>query len=318
VSAPPRFSLLDFNHVGTAVDLMGAADDLGYHRFWLGEHHSPWQCANPLLLGALLGAASNGIRLGCGGVCLSYQSPYRVAADARLIEYMLPGRFDLGVTRGLPVDPKVLDALLDGRPAGTLRDHYEKLEDLHAYLTGRLPAEHPLHGRRLPLEPGPPLWVLGLSAETARWAGRHGAGFCFSLHHAQPDPERKAPAVLAEYRRSFVPSPEFPQPEAIVVASLNCAADPEAARAAEQSFAELRHEAEAEGSLVVQPNLAGTTADCAARLRELAESLAAEMMVLLPWPPELDRRIAVLHELAAELGLEPRPRGGAAATGAAE
>src|ERR1700704_1405344 len=98
---------------------MTAADQSGYRRFWLGEHHSPWQCPNPLLLGALLAATSEGIRIGSGGGGLDYRSPYQVAEDARLIELMVPGRFDFGVTRGLPLAPELRDAMLDGRTADT-------------------------------------------------------------------------------------------------------------------------------------------------------------------------------------------------------
>jgi alkanesulfonate monooxygenase SsuD/methylene tetrahydromethanopterin reductase-like flavin-dependent oxidoreductase (luciferase family) len=120
-------SILHFGHVGAVVDFMNEADDLGYARLWLGEHHSHWQCTNPLLLGALLAATSGGIRIGSGGVCLDYQSPLRIAEDARLIEYMLPGRFDLGVTRGLKLPPETRDAMLDGRPPEALRPYDEKL-----------------------------------------------------------------------------------------------------------------------------------------------------------------------------------------------
>src|SRR6202000_1063908 len=111
--------ILDFGYPGAAVGLMAEADRLGYHRYWLGEHHSRWQCANPLLLGALLAATTGGIRLGSGGVCLNYHSAYRIAEDARLIEFMLPGRFDLGVTRGLALHHKLRDALVDGCPGDT-------------------------------------------------------------------------------------------------------------------------------------------------------------------------------------------------------
>src|SRR5258708_40253129 len=122
-------SILDFGHVGEAVALMAAADQSGYRRYWLGEHHSDHQCPNPLLLGALLAATSEGIRVGSGGVCLDYRNPYQVAEDARLLEFMVPKRFDLGVTRGLKLTPGLPQAMLDGRPAGSLRNRYEQLAD---------------------------------------------------------------------------------------------------------------------------------------------------------------------------------------------
>ncbi len=281
-------SILDFGNIGDAVDLMAEADRSGYHRYWLGEHHSEWQCGNPLLLGALLAATSDGIRVGSGGVCLDYHSPYRVAEDARLIEFMLPGRFDLGVTRGLPLAPELRNAMLDGRPTDTLRSHAEKLADLHGFLTGRLPAGHPL-AQKLPLEPGPPMWVLGTGAEAARWAGRHGTGFCFSLHHAPA--ERDGPAILDEYRHAFVPSPEFPEPAAIVMASM----------ASGVAVAE----APALAPGVVKTVIEGPVAECAAKLAEIARRFAVdEVMVLLrsygEWPAETCRA------LAEQAGLTPR------------
>ena len=283
-----ELSILDFGPSEDAVDLMIQADKSGYRRYWLGEHHSESQCANPLLLGALLAATSEGIRVGSGGVCLDYHSPYRVAEDARLIELMLPGRFDLGVTRGLTLSPELRDAMLGGRPADALRSYYEKLADLHGFLTGRLPAGHPL-APKLPLEPGPPMWVLGTGAEAARWAGRHGTGFCFSLHHAPA--ERDGPAVLGEYRRAFVPSPEFPQPAAIVMASM--ASGPALG------------EAPAPAPGVLKTVIEGPVAECAAKLAEIARRFAVdEVMVLLrsygEWPFETCRA------LAEEAGLTPR------------
>ncbi|MFY9823190.1 MAG: LLM class flavin-dependent oxidoreductase [Thermoanaerobaculia bacterium] len=279
-------SILDFGHAAEAVSLMTEADQSGYRRYWLGEHHSEIQCANPLLLGALLAAASDGIRIGSGGVCLDYRSPYQVAEDARLIEFMLPERFDLGVTRGLRLDPELREAMLDGRPADTARNHYEKLADLHGFLTGRLPAGHPL-AQKLFLDPGPPMWVLGTGAESARWAGGHGTGFCFSLHHA---PDGDGPAVLGEYRRAFVPSPEFPEPAAVVVVSI--ASGPAIGEAP----------ANAGG---MRPVLMGPIAQCAAKLPEIARRFAVdEIMVLLRSYGE--RSFETCRALATEAGLTPR------------
>ncbi|HEX3551763.1 MAG TPA: LLM class flavin-dependent oxidoreductase [Thermoanaerobaculia bacterium] len=283
-----ELSILDFGNIGDAVDLMAQADRSGYRRYWLGEHHNEWQCSNPLLLGALLAATSDGIRVGSGGVCLDYHNPYQVAEDARLIEFMLPGRFDLGVTRGLTLNPEMRAAMLDGRAVDSLRSYYEKLADLHGFLTGRLPAGHSL-AQKLPLEPGPPMWVLGTGEEAARWAGRHGTGFCFSLHHAPA--ERDGPAILGEYRRAFVPSPEFAEPEAIVMVSM--ASGPAIS------------DAPALAPDVVRTVIEGPVAECVAKLGEIARRFAVdEVMVLLrsygEWPVETCR------DLAEQAGLTPR------------
>ncbi len=238
----PYLSILDFDQPGHAVEIAGAAESLGYRRLWLGEHHSEEQCNNPLLLGALLAAATKGLRLGSGGVCLHYQSPIRIAEDARLIEYLVPDRFDLGVTRGLNNQPSwQQEALLDGRSAPTNEAFEARLRELHALVTRRLPATHPMRGMPSLLGQGPRLWVLGLSEGSARLAGQLGVGFCYSLHHAGKRVD--GPAVLAAYRRHFTPSQEFSEPTALLGVSGICA--PTAAEA-DAAFNRARAEISAE------------------------------------------------------------------------
>ncbi len=215
-----ELSVLDFQHPGAAVGLACLADGLGYKRFWLGEHHSTHQCTNPLLLGALLAGTTDRIRVGSGGVSLSYNRIAKVADDARLIEFMLPGRFDLGVTRGLLEPGLISSLLLEGGSLHPVDDYPKRVRDLHALVTGRIEAGHPFSGMPLSLEKGPPLWVLGLSVESARLAAWLGAGFCFSVHHAPVGLD--GPAILREYHRHFVPSAEFPEPATIVVVQCTC------------------------------------------------------------------------------------------------
>ena len=284
-------SILDFGPIGAAVELVQEADRLGYRRYWMGEHHSRWQCSNPLLLGALLAATSDGIRVGSGGVCLAFQSPYKIAEDARLIEFMVPGKFDLGVARGLRLEPELLEAVLDGKPEDRLRDHYGKLAELHGFLTGRQ-ADGSAHAMaaKLPFEEAPPMWLLGTSTAMAQWAGRHGVGFCFSLHHALPGQDQAE--IFAEYRAAFVPSPEFPQPAAILVVTVACAA----------TNAEAREHAKDLTFTIV-----GSVAECAARLAGLADRYGVDELMLLDLlPAHRDGLIDQYAALAAEVGLTPR------------
>ncbi len=292
-------SILDFGHPGTAVDLVADADGLGYTRYWIGEHHSKWQCPNPLLLGALLAGISSGIRLGSGGVCLRYHSPYRVAEDARLVEYMLPGRFDLGVTRGLSLDQPRLNALLDGRPADS--DHLGRLGELHGLVTGRLPQGHPLFQRTLPFESGPPMWVLGGSLESARWAAEKGTGFCISLHHLTD--RSVAPSILDEYRRSFVASPEFEEPAAIAAVSVLCSSSEKIARTLHDRLAQL-----ATRESFVPPQITGSAKKCARKLEDLAASCAVdEIMILDFFPTQMAKyRLQMYETLARQMCLPPR------------
>jgi luciferase family oxidoreductase group 1 len=292
-----RLSALDFDTPACAVTFAGELDDLGYHRYWLGEHHSAGQCANPLLLGALIAATTSGIRVGSGGVCLSFHSPYRVAEDARLIESLLPGRYDLGVTRGLRNDGPVMTAVLDGRSFDALPDYGGKFADLHGYVTGRLPADHPLHGAGLPAG-GPPIWHLGVGMESARLAARFGTGFCFSLHHAPAESDGGAP--IEEYRRRFQPSPEHPVPAVIVVVSCLCAPTEAEARGYERERAGAPD--------LLAPNVVGSPERCAEAFDRIGRRLqAAEIMILdLLGSHHFDARLEMYGLLARQCGLVPR------------
>ncbi|GAA0919868.1 LLM class flavin-dependent oxidoreductase [Nonomuraea longicatena] len=83
------------------VDLARRADDLGYRRYWVAEHHfAPGVAASaPAVLIALLAGATTGIRLGSGAVQLGHQTPVSVVEQFGLIDALHPGRLDLGLGR---------------------------------------------------------------------------------------------------------------------------------------------------------------------------------------------------------------------------
>ncbi len=327
-----RLSILDFQTPAGAIELVQAADALGFHRYWIGEHHSQYQCANPLLLATVLAGLTRRVRLGTGGVCLSYANPFRVAEDARLAHYLFPERLDLGVAKGLGYEPALLAALTGaggaagGEPGatgavsrggarsaaasgGVSGDPFEtQATALHQYVTGRLPPGHPLAGTPLHLEPGPPVWILGTSPRSARLAAKLGAGFCISLHHS-PAVEA-ARAAVAEYAASFSPSPEFPEPAAIAVVSGVCA-DTEAAAAglvaaiAEQAAAGADAAPGGGGrGTGGEPCFVGAPAACAAALDGLARRLEIDELMILDFiAGQWERRLRMYQLLAAELGL---------------
>jgi luciferase family oxidoreductase group 1 len=294
MTAALALSILDFQHPGASVALACAADEWGFKRYWLGEHHSPSQCANPILLGALLAGTTGRIRLGTGGVSLTYRSTLQVAEDARLVEFMIPGRFDLGVTRGLLEAGPVASELLDGRASLSASGYADKVRMLHGLVTGRLAAAHPLAGTAPYLEEGPPLWILGLSVESARLAGSLGVGFCFSIHHSGLDLD--GPAVLRAYRDSFVPSAELAAPATIIVVRCVCAGTEAEARSVE-------------AHLVVPPvpqnqTILGSSRQCADRIAEIAEAFSTdEVMVIDFVQRDQDARLEMYRLLSQEFKL---------------
>lgn len=286
-------SILDFHHPGGAVALAGAADELGFKRYWLGEHHSSFQCANPLLLGALLAGTTDRIRIGSGGVCLTFRNALQVAEDARLIEFMMPGRFDLGVTRGLRVTELMAKALLEGRTQGSAPEYAEKVRTLHGLVTGRRSPEDPLVAIEPYLENGPPLWVLGLSEDSARLAASLGVGFCYSIHHGSRE---NGPGVMRLYRESFMPSPEFPEPASLVVVPCLCAATEREAKSIE---AELGLPASS-----TQKIIAGSAEYCADRFIEIAGEFATTEVMITDFQQGQDARLEMYRLLGKEFGLQ--------------
>jgi luciferase family oxidoreductase group 1 len=179
-----KLSLIDFGLPATTLELAAEADELGYTRYWLGEHHAPFQSASPLLMTAVVAGITEHLRVGPAGVCLDLYSTLKIAEDARLLEEVFPRRIDLGAVRGLAITGPEGESLRDGRPPGGNRSFEEKEVELHGLLRGRLPADHPLRAAHFGSTTAcPELWVLGAKPEAADRARKLGANFCFSEHH---------------------------------------------------------------------------------------------------------------------------------------
>jgi luciferase family oxidoreductase group 1 len=168
------------------VALARKAEELGYKRFWVAEHHgSPLLASSaPEALAAYLLAATRRIRIGTGGVMLQHYSPYKVAEVFRVLENLAPGRVDLGIGKapgGLPHATQALQSLHDkgGKPSFDA-----SLEELDGFLTGGLPATHPLtKADARPAVAQPPQRILlGASPDSAALAARLDWGFCFAGH----------------------------------------------------------------------------------------------------------------------------------------
>lgn len=216
--------------VADALKLARTAEDLGYERYWVAEHHNMAALASSVPL-AVLAAASqvtSRIRLGSGGVMLPNHAPLAVAEGYRLLSALAPHRVDLGLGRAPGTDGRTASAL---RGAGNYEEPFERqLSDLIAFGTGEFPAGHPYAGTvASPAGEGlfPPLWILSSSGYGAHVAAEAGAGLAFAWH-INPD-TAMARAAADAYRRAFVPSEAFAQPRVLVAASVICAATQEEA-----------------------------------------------------------------------------------------
>ncbi len=167
------------------IDLAKRAEKLGYHRFWLAEHHGAAGLAGvaPEILASHLLAHTDRIRVGSGGVMLQHYSPYKVAESFQLLAALAPGRVDLGIGKapgGLPFTTRALQWERRDDAAG----FDEKLQLLDGFLRNSLPADHALAGAVANPRPeaAPERFLLGASPESAVLAARLGWSFVYAGH----------------------------------------------------------------------------------------------------------------------------------------
>jgi luciferase family oxidoreductase group 1 len=212
-----------------SVDLARFAEELGYARYWVAEHHGTpaLACASPEALLGPLAMATSRIRLGSGGVMLPHYSPLKVAETFSMLAAFAPGRLDLGVGRAAGTDPITTFALQRDRRQAGPDDFPAQLYELLAYLDDTLPDDHPFARlAQLPGRPELPVpWLLGSSAQSAIWAAELGLPYAFadfiSPHNAE---------IVADYRRRFEPSRHAERPYVIAAVWAVCADTDEEAR----------------------------------------------------------------------------------------
>ena len=157
--------------------LAARAEELGFHRFWLAEHHGFRTHASsaPEILIAYILSRTSRIRVGAGGVMLQHYSPYKVAETFNLLAGLAPGRVDLGVGKapgGFPLSTQALQA--ERAPSHRL-EFAEKVAALDGFINGAADAI------AMPLPPAPPeRFLLGASVDSAVLAGEHGWRFVFA------------------------------------------------------------------------------------------------------------------------------------------
>jgi luciferase family oxidoreductase group 1 len=212
--------------LANTLDLARLADELGYHRYWVAEHHGGPMLAGPspeVLIGPIA-AATERIRVGSGGVMLPHYSPLAVAESFSLLSGLFPGRIDLGVGRAAATHPMTTYALQRDRRQASPDDFPEQLSELLAHLEDSLPADHPFAriSRSLPGRPeAPEPWLLGSSPQSAIWAAQLGLPYAFADFI-----NRDGAAIATDYQRRFDPGVRLPAPRT-AVATWALAADTE-------------------------------------------------------------------------------------------
>jgi alkanesulfonate monooxygenase SsuD/methylene tetrahydromethanopterin reductase-like flavin-dependent oxidoreductase (luciferase family) len=244
------------------LDLARHAEQYGYRRYWVAEHHlTPGVASSqPALLLGQIAAVTDHIRLGSGAVQTGFQTALSIVEQFGMLDALYPGRFDLGLGRSAqkrkapvveePTESRVVDGLLVPRsfsfvpllasaraqlfgrllqqPGAVPDDLNTVIEDIGTLLAGPYADDQGNEARAVPGEGADlQLWVLGSSGgESARVAGARGLPFAANYHVA---PARVLEAVQA-YRAAFRPSATLSAPRVMVSADVVVAEDDETAR----------------------------------------------------------------------------------------
>ena len=235
-------SVLDLVPVGEGVDpsesvaasleLARRADELGFTRYWLAEHHNMPGIASsaPAVMISAIAGATKRIRVGSGGVMLPNHAPLVVAEQFGTLASLYPGRIDLGLGRAPGTDQFTARALRrEATPAAD--DFPDQLGELGCFLAGEWPDGHPYRNiRSVPhATQQPVIWLLGSSLYSAELAGLLGMPFAFAHHFSSAN---TLPA-LQRYREAFQPVGDLDAPHAMVTVNVLCApTDAEADRIA--------------------------------------------------------------------------------------
>ena len=218
--------------LGNSIDLAQHVDALGFHRFWMSEHHAMDLLAGsaPEILLARIGAETTRIRLGSGGVMLPHYTALKVDETFSTLHALYPGRVDLGIGRAPAGGPLEATALrryrnAPGNPV-QVDDFPDQLSELLAFLHGDFPESHPFSRIRVsPDAPGgPDVWLLGSSMWSADAAAAFGLPYAFA-HFFSGEGTR---AAIEHYQSNFNPNASLGDqmrsgPEAMAAVGVVCA-----------------------------------------------------------------------------------------------
>lgn len=312
--------------IRNTIALAQATETMGYHRFWVSEHHNNATIVGtaPEILIAAIAAKTSRIRVGSAGVMLPHYAPFKVAEQFRVLDAIAPGRIDLGLGRAPGSDGRTafaLNPLANERPAQFPND----IRDLAAWLTDSpLREGHPFSGvHAYPADDtSPEIWILGSSDYGAQVAAHFGLPYAFAWFFTDGV---GADHAMRLYHDNYKPSVRFPEPQAaLCVWALAAATEdeaqkqftsrarfrlmrdrgiflpleaPEVAAAYDYSEAERARMAEFRRAAFI-----GTGAVVAQRIKDLARSTGAAEIAIVTWTFDELARVASYRLIAEALG----------------
>ena len=328
-----RLSILDYSQIDEGKDaeqalqdtirLAKLADRLGYHRFWVTEHHNvpAFACSSPELLMMHIASQTEQIRVGSGGVMLPHYSPYKVAENMRMLETFYPHRVDVGVgnTYGTLLVKRALDEM-----KSEYKDYRQSVTELKRYLAQ---SSVTLRGKPLMAQPvvsrTPEMWLLSTSERTGRLAGELGLGFTVGTfllpNQRMIDGTKRS---VAAYRSEFEASEMNTKPHVMVTAFIVIAETEDEAEQLAQAldiwllgkkqFAEFERFPSIQTAQEYQPTdrdqermtdhrssiLVGTAQSIQPQLDALIEMFDADEVLVSPLLPGIEARCKAIELLA--------------------
>jgi luciferase family oxidoreductase group 1 len=314
------------------IDLATVVDRLGYHRYWLAEHHGMDGIASaaPEVLIGHVASATQHLRVGAGGIMLPNHAPLKVAEVFRVLEALHPGRIDLGLGRAPGTDAVTAAALRGGRRGDGPDDFPQQLGELLAFGGGvsgvAFGDDHP-YGR-IKTAPSdvalPPIWLLSSSGYGAGVSAQLGLGFAWAHHISSAG----VVEAMRAYRDDFEPSAAFPEPHSILATMVVCGQDDEhatmLASSMELSWARLAtggrgrfpspeealaHEYTPQERALVQQrrdhSIVGGPETVGRRLEGLLDATGADELMVITMVFDHQERIASYERVAKVLEIQP-------------
>lgn len=363
-----KLSILDLIHrvsgqasadaLTATTTLAVRADELGFNRFWVAEHHNSQSVAStvPAVILSHIGALTKRIRLGSGGVMVPNHPALSVSEQFALLESMYPGRIDLGIGRAPGTDPVTSYLLRNGHTSDDVQGQFpSEVASIAALLgvptgpasVGETPQYPPvahanINGRDFEiratpmLTSSPQIWLLGSSDYSAKLAAALGLPYVFANHFGIPGLQQ----MVDIYKEQFSPSGTLDAPLTFVPASVVIGKDDADAKRRALPYiygmamlrsgqpqpafgrvedideilaGELPDRVRENIAAISNRMIAGSPATVAARLRELAESVAADEVMIAPVagfyrdedPTANQIRLWGADAIAKEFGLQP-------------
>lgn len=198
-----------------AVELALVAEELGYKRIWMAEHHNTrgYVSSAPEITVSYIAAKTKRIRVGTGGTMVMHYSPYKMAEVFKTLSALAPGRIDFGAGRAPGGDHRAIYALAEGGNPDVYH-LYEKIQTTLELLNDENP-DDPVYKHVIAAPTGvvlPEAWMLGSTGNSAVQTGRTGMGYSYAQFFNGIMEEE----IFDSYRESFVPSVFMEKPEIIV------------------------------------------------------------------------------------------------------